>query len=158
MKSVVTIVLLAWLRALSGVAVADTWCQKYVRVFLIVFGRHVLQNCKTDNGSCTDRYNNTDPFAPAGIGLVTGRDPSPRLAPRPPPPPPPTQPPLVTEAADDALWDKSGEQGCTLGWASKSVVDTERNRTLMHCSASVRQGRRGTFRSPTRYSKQSFSK
>jgi hypothetical protein len=30
MKWIVVIVLLAWLRALGGVAVAETWCQEYV--------------------------------------------------------------------------------------------------------------------------------
>ncbi|KAH7093465.1 hypothetical protein FB567DRAFT_609962 [Paraphoma chrysanthemicola] len=52
---------------------------------------------------------------------ATAADP-PKPAPRPPPPlPVPARPEPATQPASDALWDKSGAKGCTLGGAMQAT-------------------------------------
>jgi hypothetical protein len=76
---------------------------------------------KVKSSSCARSPLGEDYLHPKSL-LITGVDPPPPPNPRPRPPPPlpqPQRPPVRAQPASDALWDRAGAKGCTLGWGSK---------------------------------------
>lgn len=121
MRAVALLGLFCLQLALPVIAIGVTSCRKYVSFAPTAL---IIADENRDN---LDWYKRpgiiVDYFLPDS-GAVTGavgppRPPNPR--PRPPPPlPQPPRPPPGAQPASDALWDKAGAKGCTLGWGSES--------------------------------------
>jgi len=121
MRTVALLGLLCLQFAVPAIAIGVTSCQKYVS---FAPADLIGADGNRDNLAWCKRPEIDVIYFLLDSGAVTGAvDPPPPPNPRPRPPPPRPQPPRPTpgaQPASDALWDKAGAKGCTLGWGSES--------------------------------------